>query len=163
MKPALSVDMNVMARPAVRERPEGRHSYKLPTDSLSPREVEVCQLLTEGLAVKEVAARCGVSPRTAECHTRNLYKKLGVRSRVELLKRFVADPVVEVRQAPRSSEHVQIIERLEAIESMLRQIASQPSGYGLQGVPYDRPSKLPMRIERGAWADQRTPEPVCVA
>jgi DNA-binding CsgD family transcriptional regulator len=127
------IDANAMAS-SERRRPEGRHSYQLPKDSLSPREMEVCQLLIDGLAVKEVAARCNVSPKTAECHTRNLYKKLGVRSRVELVKRFVDDPVVEVREAPRSSDYVQILERLEMIEARLYEVAQHLRPYGLQAV-----------------------------
>jgi len=123
MKLPLIAERNELFSAASRQQPEGWHSYRLPKDSLSPREVEVCQLLVEGLALKEVAARCRVSPKTAECHTRNVYKKLGVHSRVELVRRFVKEPVIEVREAPRSSDHVQIIERLESIEASLRQVA----------------------------------------
>lgn len=94
MKSPLGVDTNVIFGSVRRDRSEGWHSFKLPKDSLSPRELEVCRLLVEGLAVKEVAFRCGVSPKTAECHTRNLYKKLCVRSRVELVRRFVTEPVI---------------------------------------------------------------------
>ncbi len=132
MKSPLSVDTNAILGSVRRERSEGWHSFKLPKDSLSPRELEVCQLLVEGLAVKEVAFRCGVSPKTAECHTRNLYKKLGVRSRVELVRRFVTEPVIEVREAPRSSDHVQIMERLELIEARLREVALHLRPYGLR-------------------------------
>ncbi|HLG99408.1 MAG TPA: helix-turn-helix transcriptional regulator [Bryobacteraceae bacterium] len=123
MRSPLGIDTNALFSAATKGRSEGWHSYKLPKDALSPRELEVCQLLVEGLAVKEVAARCNVSPKTAECHTRNLYKKLRVRSRVELVRRFVQEPVIEVREAPRSSEHVQIMERLESIEASLHQLA----------------------------------------
>ncbi len=132
MKPPLGIDTSALYRNQPSRRPEGWHSYKLPKDSLSRRELEVCQLLVEGKAVKEVAAQCGISPKTAECHTRNVYKKLGVRSRVELVRRFIEEPVVEVREAPRASEHVQIIQRLEMIEARLAEVALQLRPFGLR-------------------------------
>ncbi len=100
-----------------------RRSFRLPADSLSPREAEVCLLLREGLLVKEIAGRLGIAYRTAEQHTRNLYQKLNVRSRAELFKRFETCHTIEVRAAARDSDVVQIFRRLEKIEEQLAEIA----------------------------------------
>lgn len=54
-----------------------------PLDVLTPREREVLQLLTEGLAGDAVAARLFVSPATVRNHVQHILKKLGVHSRVE--------------------------------------------------------------------------------
>jgi len=48
--------------------------------SLTAREREVVQLIAEGLSTKEVAARLGISHRTAETHRANLMRKLDVHS-----------------------------------------------------------------------------------
>jgi DNA-binding NarL/FixJ family response regulator len=48
---------------------------------LSEREVEVLQLVAEGLTDAQVADRLSLSPRTVSQHLRSIYNKLGVGSR----------------------------------------------------------------------------------
>ncbi len=48
---------------------------------LSQREVEVLRLVTRGQTNKEVAAVLGISPRTVQQHTLNIYGKIGVSTR----------------------------------------------------------------------------------
>ncbi|MCP4536863.1 MAG: protein kinase [Chloroflexi bacterium] len=50
---------------------------------LTPREIEVIQLLAEGLSNKEIARLLFISPRTVNFHLDNVYSKLGVNSRTE--------------------------------------------------------------------------------
>jgi DNA-binding NarL/FixJ family response regulator len=50
---------------------------------LTPREVEVLQLLAAGLGNKVAAARLGISEHTVKTHVAALYAKLGVSSRGE--------------------------------------------------------------------------------
>jgi DNA-binding NarL/FixJ family response regulator len=54
--------------------------------SLSHREREVLQLVAEGLATKEVAARLNVSIKTVETHRSRLMTKINVRGVAELTK-----------------------------------------------------------------------------
>ena len=60
---------------------------------LSAREREVLQLLTEGKATKEVAARLNVSIKTVESHRRNLMEKLDLHSVAELTKYAIREGI----------------------------------------------------------------------
>lgn len=50
--------------------------------NLTAREVEVLQLLSEGLLARTIAVRLGLSPRTVHKHLSNVYTKLGVHDRL---------------------------------------------------------------------------------
>jgi LuxR family maltose regulon positive regulatory protein len=50
-------------------------------EPLSERELEVLQLLSEGLSNREIGQRLFISLPTVKSHTRNIYGKLGVHSR----------------------------------------------------------------------------------
>jgi non-specific serine/threonine protein kinase len=54
-----------------------------PQDSfgLTPREIEVLRLVTQGLTTTQIAQQLIVSPRTADAHLRSIYTKLDVTSR----------------------------------------------------------------------------------
>jgi LuxR family maltose regulon positive regulatory protein len=52
-------------------------------EALSERELEVLQLIAEGLTNKEIASRLYLSLNTIKVHTRNIYGKLGVRNRTQ--------------------------------------------------------------------------------
>ena len=54
-----------------------------PLEPLTPREVEVLQLLSEGLSNKLIAGRLGVSEHTAKFHVAAILGKLHAGSRTE--------------------------------------------------------------------------------
>jgi DNA-binding NarL/FixJ family response regulator len=54
------------------------------SDDLTPREVELVRIAAQGLTNREIGARLGISPGTVKIHLHNIYKKLGVKNRVEL-------------------------------------------------------------------------------
>jgi DNA-binding CsgD family transcriptional regulator len=56
-------------------------------DELTPTEERVSQLVSEGLSNREVAAAMFLTTKTVEFHLRNVFRKLGIRSRTELVKR----------------------------------------------------------------------------
>ncbi|MCH8499067.1 MAG: LuxR C-terminal-related transcriptional regulator [Marinobacter sp.] len=56
-------------------------------EPLSQREIEVLDLIHAGLANKDIADRMQVAPTTVKAHIRNLYGKIGARSRTEALAR----------------------------------------------------------------------------
>ena len=52
-------------------------------EALTPRELEVLQLLAEGLSNKLIAARLGISEHTAKFHVNAILGKLGAQTRAE--------------------------------------------------------------------------------
>ncbi len=52
---------------------------------LSPREVEVCLLLLDGIAPRKAAERLCISYHTIRSHLRNIYLKLDVNTQVQLI------------------------------------------------------------------------------
>src|SRR6056297_606498 len=53
---------------------------------ISARENEVVPLLCDGMSSKDIAETLFISPRTVENHIRNIYRKCGVKRRLELVK-----------------------------------------------------------------------------
>jgi DNA-binding NarL/FixJ family response regulator len=63
---------------------------------LTRRERQVLELLSAGLTMRQVASRIGISPRTVETHVAKVYRKLGVRTRVQAVSRAAALGLVEL-------------------------------------------------------------------
>jgi DNA-binding NarL/FixJ family response regulator len=59
------------------------------TESLSPREIEVLELLTHGFAYKEIANKLSVTYSTVQTYIERIYKKLHVRSRSHAVAKFL--------------------------------------------------------------------------
>ena len=57
-----------------------------PIEPLTPREIEVACLIARGYTSREIAKELWVSARTVDYHRANLMSKLGLRSRVELIR-----------------------------------------------------------------------------
>ncbi|CAG0997413.1 Oxygen regulatory protein NreC [Anaerolineales bacterium] len=60
-----------------------------PIELLTAREMEVIQLMAQGLANKQIALRLGISEHTVKFHLSSLYSKLGTSSRTETVKRGI--------------------------------------------------------------------------
>jgi DNA-binding NarL/FixJ family response regulator len=69
---------------------------------LTPQELQVALPVAEGKTNKEAAAELFLSPKTVEFHLASVYRKLGVSSRRELIKR-VSGEGVEVLTSGRSA------------------------------------------------------------
>jgi DNA-binding NarL/FixJ family response regulator len=62
---------------------------------LSPQEIRLLKLLTEGHQNKTAAAVLGISIHTVSFHLRSIYEKLHVHSRSEAVARALRDGLVE--------------------------------------------------------------------
>jgi len=65
---------------------------------LTPREYEIVDLLLRARRAKQIASSMGISDETVRTHIRNIYKKLDVSSRAELMLRF--SPQLADRRGP---------------------------------------------------------------
>ena len=55
--------------------------------ALTPRERQILRYVADGLTAREIARRLHIGERTVETHTENAYAKLGVDSRLDLVRR----------------------------------------------------------------------------
>jgi DNA-binding NarL/FixJ family response regulator len=59
------------------------------SENLSPRELEILDLLVAGCFFKEIADRLGISGETVRTHVNHIYRKLHVRSRTEAVVKYL--------------------------------------------------------------------------
>jgi DNA-binding NarL/FixJ family response regulator len=63
---------------------------------LSPRELEVLQLLGRGFSNKEIGAHLGVVEGTVKIHVANIFGKLGVSDRTQALIEAIKRGIVQI-------------------------------------------------------------------
>jgi len=67
-----------------------------PGRDLTERELEVLELLVQGLSNSEIAGRLGVSPNTVKNHLRSIYSKLDVSTRTAATTLAIKHGLVEI-------------------------------------------------------------------
>jgi DNA-binding NarL/FixJ family response regulator len=67
----------------------------VPSDPLTPRELEIVKLVAEGYSTDEIAATLVISKKTVEHHRSHVLEKLGMRDRVELTRYAIRRGLVE--------------------------------------------------------------------
>ena len=67
----------------------------VPSDPLTPREVEIVKLVAEGQTSEEIAQALVISKKTVEHHRSNILEKLGMRDRVDLTRYAIRRGLVE--------------------------------------------------------------------
>jgi DNA-binding NarL/FixJ family response regulator len=78
-----------------RERLDGREAADRleeiddPVEPLTPREVQVLELLAEGMSNKAIAERLGISDQTVKFHVASISGKLGAANRTDAVRRGV--------------------------------------------------------------------------
>jgi DNA-binding NarL/FixJ family response regulator len=87
----------MIARRLAAARDRSRDRDGLPTSRvwLTPRETEVLQLVTEGLANKQVAATLGISIKTVEKHRQHVMDKLNIHDTAGLTRYAIAKGIIE--------------------------------------------------------------------
>ncbi len=79
-EPAWHIWLDEVTRFLEYDRPSlAKSSTRLePIEQLTAREIELLNLVAEGLTNDQIAQRLALSPRTVERHLSNIYTKLGV-------------------------------------------------------------------------------------
>jgi DNA-binding CsgD family transcriptional regulator len=84
----------MIAQDLVQAYRDGAPKQPDPARRLTPRQLEVLQLLAEGYSAKEMAAILKISPRTAEFHKYRMMEALGIRTTGELVQYAVKHGLV---------------------------------------------------------------------
>jgi DNA-binding NarL/FixJ family response regulator len=78
----------------------GRAAAEAPADTpfsrLSPREIQIVQLVAEAKANKEIAHILNISVKTVESHRAHVMEKLGIHSIAELVRYAIRNKIVEI-------------------------------------------------------------------
>lgn len=86
-------------------------------NSLTATELDVVRLVSEGLTNKDIATRLFISPRSVQTHLTDIYNKLGIASRVQLVEEFTDTPLRDdAGKAHRSAVRDGVIARRRSLE-----------------------------------------------
>jgi DNA-binding NarL/FixJ family response regulator len=83
---AAGIAADAFILPAARPLAEGDD---MDVESLTPREIEVLELVAAGLPNKTIAARLGISAQTVKFHLTSITGKLGAANRTDAVRRGV--------------------------------------------------------------------------
>ena len=87
----LTLDADAVLVVPVHESPHrfARRRRRLDVEPLTAREIQVLELLAEGLPNKAIAGRLGISDQTVKFHVASLSGKLGAANRTDAVRRAV--------------------------------------------------------------------------
>jgi len=87
-RPKVTVQETVVVREVPVPAPADfvRDERKLESLGLTPRELEILQLIADGLSNREIAGRIGVSENTVKTHSSRVFDKLGARRRTQAVQ-----------------------------------------------------------------------------
>lgn len=78
----------------------GKNWITIFSSLLSPRELEIAQLVLQGMSNKEIAKKLFISESTVKNHLSRIFQKLGVKDRVELALNIAKKSLQEGRDSP---------------------------------------------------------------
>jgi two-component system, NarL family, response regulator len=103
LKDTLSADLVKVVRAVhAGERPvvpevQARLAERATMPTLTTREIEVLQLISQGLRNKEVGAMLGITEGTVQIHVKNIFAKLGVNDRTGAVQVAVRRGLIHMR------------------------------------------------------------------
>lgn len=75
--------------PSRRRAPRREARRSVLGEALKPREAEICELVALAWSNKEIAVALGLSEQTIKNYLREAYAKLGVTTRMELMRHWL--------------------------------------------------------------------------
>jgi DNA-binding NarL/FixJ family response regulator len=76
---------------------KGEEKQQMPTPKLTDREMEVLQLVAQGLNNRDIAKELFISENTVKNHVRNILEKLHLHSRMEAVVYAVREKLLEIK------------------------------------------------------------------
>ena len=77
--------------PVIKLFGENHWSYIMKRYNMSPREVEIADLVCQGYNNKRISKKLKIEYETVKTHLRNIFRKVRVKSRLILLLKFIDD------------------------------------------------------------------------
>jgi DNA-binding NarL/FixJ family response regulator len=68
---------------------------------LTPREQQIAELVCQGVRTGNIARHLNIRPGTVKTHVRNIYRKVRVKNKINMLLRFIS----EARDVANGPEH----------------------------------------------------------
>lgn len=75
---------------------EAAADTETPIDALSPRELEVLLLISDGLSNIDIAERLEISVKTVDRHRENIMRKLQIHNRIDLVKYAIREGLIDL-------------------------------------------------------------------
>jgi DNA-binding CsgD family transcriptional regulator len=108
------------------------------SDQLTPRELEILALLAAGNTTPDIARQLGVTAGTVKTHLTSVYKKIGVKNRIQAtrhyLEQYTSDPgqqlprPASIDRSRRAGEPSPLIQRqIQELEARLEELAPATS------------------------------------
>ena len=66
-------------------KPKSRAGRKPSFDRLTPHQINVLELVVQGLSNEEIALQLGIKARTVKFHLHSIYRKRGIDNRTKLV------------------------------------------------------------------------------
>jgi two-component system NarL family response regulator len=85
-------------RPKFSPDVQARLDERAGRQSLTPREIQVVELIGRGLRNKEIAASLGITEETAQVHVRNILSKLKVQDRTAAIRVALQRGIIHITQ-----------------------------------------------------------------
>ncbi|MBE2317289.1 response regulator transcription factor [Solirubrobacter sp. CPCC 204708] len=96
-------------------------------EPLTPRELETLALLAAGNTTPDIARQLGVTPGTIKTHLTNMYRKIGVRNRIQATRYYLEHCTSHPLRPPparHADETSPLIERqIRELEARLDELA----------------------------------------
>jgi len=84
-------DVSIFERPRIALLNEKHWFYVQKRYHLTYRELQVAQLICQGFCNGEIIKDLEITPGTVKTHLRNIYRKIRVKNKIEMLLKFVND------------------------------------------------------------------------